>query len=76
MVDDTIFGVVKEERCVDRVVMAAGFGALWWRRLRDEVETLVFMVEVNKEMSMGVGFVDFVGWWFYYKSVTIGFVRT
>ncbi|KAH7863465.1 hypothetical protein Vadar_017854 [Vaccinium darrowii] len=74
VVDDTILGFVKEEMWIDRVVMAAGCGALWWRRLKDEVETLVVMVEVKKEMAMGVGVADFVGWWLYYQTVIIGLV--
>lgn len=68
VVDDTIFGVVKEERWVDS---QGGYGSwLWCIVLAEiEVETLVVMVEDlrlrNRSMSMGVGFVDFVAWWLY-----------
>lgn len=77
VVDDTVFGggVVREERWVERVVMAASLGGLWWWKLRDDVEWLVVMAEVKKEQLMEVGMVDFVGWWLYYVTVTIGMVR-
>lgn len=32
------------------------------------------MVEVKKEMAMGVGVADLVGWWLYYQTVIIGLV--
>lgn len=85
VVDDTVFGgVARKERWVERVAMGASLGTLWWWRLRDDVETLVFMGEAKKEqlnlMMMdddgGVGFMNgFVGWWLYYLTVTIGMVR-
>ncbi|KAJ4727814.1 Transmembrane protein [Melia azedarach] len=75
VVDDTIFEVHKEEGWVDRVAMALSFGGLWWWKLRDEVESLVVVPEVKKEMLMSVGVADFVGWWLYYLTVTIGMVR-
>ena len=73
--EDTVFGFSREERWVERVAMAASFGSLWWWRLRAEVEPLVVMVEVKKELSLGVGVADLVGWWLYYLTVTIGMVR-
>uniref|UniRef100_A0A2N9IP36 Transmembrane protein n=1 Tax=Fagus sylvatica TaxID=28930 RepID=A0A2N9IP36_FAGSY len=75
VVDDTVFGNAREERWVGRVAMAASFGTLWWWKLRDEVETLVVVAEVKRELSMGLGVADFVGWWLYYLIVTIGMVR-
>lgn len=75
VVDDTVFGYVKEERWVERVAMAASLGTLWWWRLRDEIESLVVMVEVKRELLIGVGIADFVGWWLYYITVTIGMVK-
>ncbi|THF97645.1 uncharacterized protein LOC114315409 [Camellia sinensis] len=75
VVDDTVFGYVKEERWVERVAMAASLGTLWWWRLRGEIESLVVMVEVKRELLIGVGIADFVGWWLYYLTVTIGMVK-
>ncbi|KAM7521406.1 hypothetical protein LguiA_011308 [Lonicera macranthoides] len=75
VVDDTVFGLAREERWVERVTMAASFGALWWWRLRDEVESLVVVAEVIREVSMSGSLADFVGWWLYYLTVTIGMVR-
>ncbi|KAL6978299.1 hypothetical protein U1Q18_019968 [Sarracenia purpurea var. burkii] len=75
VVDDTVFGFATEERWVGKVAMAAGFGGIWWWKLRDEVESLVVMVEVKRELSMGVGLADFVGCWLYYLTATIGVVR-
>ena len=38
VVDDTVFGVAaREEKWVERVVVAASLGALWWWRLREDV---------------------------------------
>ncbi|KAF5931445.1 hypothetical protein HYC85_032318 [Camellia sinensis] len=76
VVDDTVFGYVKEERWVERVAMAASLGTLWWWRLRGEIESLVVMVEVKRELLIGVGIADFVGWWLYYLTVTIGMKPT
>ncbi|KAF8401326.1 hypothetical protein HHK36_012260 [Tetracentron sinense] len=75
VVDDTVFGVAREERWVERAVMAASFGTLWWWRLRDEVEALVVVAELKMELLKVVGVADFVGWWLYYLTVTIGMVR-
>ncbi|KAD6120217.1 hypothetical protein E3N88_11488 [Mikania micrantha] len=75
VVDDTIFGFEMEERWVERVVMGGSLGGLWWWRLRDEVESLVVVVEMKREMVAGVGVVDLMGWWLYYLVVTIGIVR-
>ncbi|KAJ7977664.1 Transmembrane protein [Quillaja saponaria] len=75
VVDDTVFGVAREERWVERVVMAASLGTLWWWKLRDEIEILVVMAEVKKEQLMCVAVADFVGWWLYYLTVSIGMVR-
>ncbi|KAM7495794.1 hypothetical protein LguiA_020208 [Lonicera macranthoides] len=75
VVDDTLFGAVREERWAERVAMAVGLGGLWWWRLRGEVVSLVVVAEVKRELLMEVGLVDFVGWWLYYLTVTIGIVR-
>ncbi|PWA38874.1 hypothetical protein CTI12_AA575810 [Artemisia annua] len=75
VVDDTIFGFEVEERWIERVVMGASLGGLWWWRLRDEVEALVVVVEMKREMEVGVGVVDLMGWWLYYLVVTIGMVK-
>lgn len=73
--DNTIFGAAREERWVERVVMASSLGGLWCWRLRDEVESLVFVAEMKREMLMGVGMADFTSWWLYYLTVTTGMVR-
>lgn len=76
VVDDTVFGcIVRKEKWVERVAVAASLGALWWWRLREDVESLVIMVEAKKEQLMDVKMSDFVGWWLYYVTVTIGMVR-
>lgn len=75
VVDDTIFGAAREERWAERVIMASSLGGLWWWRLRDEVESLAIVAEMKRELLMGVGVADFVGWWLYYLTVTIGMVR-
>lgn len=75
VVDDTVFGGAREEMWVERGVMAASFGWLWWWRLRDEIESLVVVTMAKKELSMNIGMTDFVGWWLYYVTVTIGMVR-
>ncbi|XP_059625305.1 uncharacterized protein LOC132268482 [Cornus florida] len=77
VVDDTVYGFARELEVgwLERMAMAASFGSLWWWRLRDEVESLVVVAEVKRELSMGVGVTDFVGWWLYYLTVTIGMVR-
>ncbi|KAL4558905.1 hypothetical protein LXL04_037110 [Taraxacum kok-saghyz] len=75
VVDDTVFGFEVEEGWVERVVMGISLGGLWWWRLRDEVESLVVATEMKREMEVGVGVVDFMGWWLYYLVVTIGMVR-
>ena len=75
VVDDTVFGVAGKERWVERVAMAASLGVLWWWKLREGVETLVVMAEAKKEMLMDVGLADFIGWWLYYITVTIGMIR-
>ena len=33
------------------------------------------VAEVKREMMMGIGVVDFFGWWLYYVAVTVGMVR-
>ena len=39
------------------------------------MESLVVMVEAKKEQLIDVRVSDFVGWWLYYLTVTIGMVR-
>lgn len=75
VVDDTVFGGARAERWIERAVMAGSLGSLWWWKLREEVETLVVMGEAKREQLMEVGIADFVGWWLYYVTVTIGMVR-
>ncbi|XP_024174825.1 uncharacterized protein LOC112180497 [Rosa chinensis] len=75
VVDDTVFGGTREERWVERGVMAVSFGWLWWWRLRNEIESLVVVTVAKKDLSMNIGMADFVGWWLYYVTVTIGMVR-
>nr|KYP47583.1 hypothetical protein KK1_030778 [Cajanus cajan] len=64
VVDDTVFGLARKERWVERVAAAASLGALWWWRLREDVESLVD-VRVS----------DFVGCCLYYLTLTIGMLR-
>ncbi|KAJ4955266.1 hypothetical protein NE237_012049 [Protea cynaroides] len=75
VVDDTVLGVVREERWVERVAMAASFGGLWWWGLRKEVETLVVILEVKRDLMINVELADLVNCWLYYLIVTIGLVR-
>lgn len=75
VVDDTIFGVEKEDRYVEKVAMAMSFGILWWCKLGDEVESLVVVAEMKRDLFGSVGLVDFVGWWLYYVTVAIGMVK-
>lgn len=76
VVDDTVFGVYREEEgWVMKVVIGVGFGWLWWWRVREEVEALALAAEVRRELMMGIGVTDFVGWWLYYITVTVGMVR-
>uniref|UniRef100_A0A7C9F7Q8 Transmembrane protein n=2 Tax=Opuntia streptacantha TaxID=393608 RepID=A0A7C9F7Q8_OPUST len=75
VVDDTIFGGPQEERWAERWALAASFGALSWWRLRDEVESLVVVVEFKRDLMIKVGFGDFLAWWLYYLTVAIGMAR-
>ncbi|KAK6785805.1 hypothetical protein RDI58_014330 [Solanum bulbocastanum] len=75
VVDDTIFGVETEDRYVEKVAMTMSFGILWWCKLGDEVESLVVVAEVKRDLFGSVGLVDFVGWWLYYVTVAIGMVK-
>ncbi|KAE8009346.1 hypothetical protein FH972_005786 [Carpinus fangiana] len=75
VVDDTVFGVAREERWAERAAMAASFCGLWWWRLREQVEFLAVLPEFKREVVMGVEVADFVGWWLYYLTATIGMVR-
>ncbi|XP_017971945.1 PREDICTED: uncharacterized protein LOC18613702 [Theobroma cacao] len=75
VVDDTIFGAVREERWIHRAAMALSIGTFWWWKLRDEVESLVVVAEAKKELSMDIEIADFLSWWLYYLTVTIGMVR-
>ncbi|KAL0289491.1 UNVERIFIED_CONTAM: hypothetical protein Sangu_2613500 [Sesamum angustifolium] len=75
VVDDTIFGYWRKQGWVEKVALGLSYGGLWWWRLREEVESLVMVPEVKRELMMGIGVADFVGWWLYYLTVTIGMVR-
>lgn len=75
VVDDTVFGCSREEKCVEKVAMAFTFGGLWWWRLRDEMEPLVVLAEIKRELMISIEVADFMDWWLYYLTVTIGMVR-
>ncbi|KAG6749785.1 hypothetical protein NC652_033259 [Populus alba x Populus x berolinensis] len=75
VVDDTIFGAARDEKWEQRVAVALSCGALWWWRLRNEVESLAFVAEAKIELLMDLAVADMVGWWLYYLTVTIGMVR-
>lgn len=75
VVDDAFFGSRREERWIERMIMAASFSTLWWWRLKDEVESLVVVAEVKTELLISVSLTDFLSWWLYYLTVTIGIVR-
>ncbi|XP_015891709.3 uncharacterized protein LOC107426125 [Ziziphus jujuba] len=75
VVDDTVFGVYRKESLVEKVAVAVSFGSLWYWRLRGEIDSLVIVGEAKRELPMGMGMADFVGWWLYYLTVTIGMVR-
>ncbi|XVF32898.1 hypothetical protein REPUB_Repub17cG0122700 [Reevesia pubescens] len=75
VVDDTIFGGARAERWVHRASIGLTVGTFWWWKLRDEVESLVVVAEAKKELSMNIEMADFLGWWLYYLTVTIGMVR-
>lgn len=75
VVDDTVFGLDRKETLVEKVAVALSFGGLWCWKLRGEVDSLAVLSEAKRELSMGVGMADFVGWWLYYLTVTIGMVR-
>ncbi|WOH01539.1 hypothetical protein DCAR_0520923 [Daucus carota subsp. sativus] len=75
VVDDTVFGSTREERWIERMILAASFSTLWWWRLNDEVVSLVVVAEVKKELLTATNLADFVSWWLYYLTVTIGIVR-
>ncbi|CAL0300212.1 unnamed protein product [Lupinus luteus] len=72
VVNDTVFGVERKERWVEKVAVAASLGTLWWWRLREEVEILVVMAGVKRDELKDVEIGDLVGWWLYYVTVTIG----
>ncbi|MCD9641997.1 hypothetical protein HAX54_028583 [Datura stramonium] len=75
VVDDTVFGIEREKRWAEKAALAMSFGGLWWWRLRDEVESLVVVVERKRDVLMSIGMADFVGWWLYYLTVTIGMIK-
>lgn len=75
VVDDTVYGEAGVGAVRQWPEKAAAYGGLWWWRLRYEVDSMVIVPRAKKELSMGVGVVDFVGWWLYYLTVTIGMVR-
>lgn len=75
VVDDTVLGFPREERWTERAAAAVSFGGLWWWRLREELESLVVVPEVKRELLMGIGAADFVAWRLYYLTVTIGLVK-
>lgn len=56
----------------ERVGMGLSLGALWWWRLREEVDSMVVVPEVM--LGAGGGIQD-VGWWLYYLTVSMGSMR-
>ncbi|KAL3648111.1 hypothetical protein CASFOL_009079 [Castilleja foliolosa] len=77
VVDETIFGLSGEGFMgwIEKVVLAAAFGNLWWRRLRDEAEALVVLPWVAAELGMNVGAAGVLGWLLYYSTAAVGVVR-
>ncbi|KAF8006667.1 hypothetical protein BT93_K0852 [Corymbia citriodora subsp. variegata] len=75
VVDDTILGFPREEKWTERAAAAVSFGSLWWWRLKEEVESLAVVSEVKMELLMVVAVADYVAWWLYYLTVTIGMVK-
>ncbi|KAK9685007.1 hypothetical protein RND81_10G249300 [Saponaria officinalis] len=75
VVDDTVYCGPREEKRLEKWALAACFGALSWWRLRDEVDSLVVVVEVKRDMMMNIGLGDFLGLWLYYLTVAIGMSR-
>ncbi|KAK9147044.1 hypothetical protein Sjap_006947 [Stephania japonica] len=75
VVDDTIFGGVMNERWVERAVIGASYGGLWWWRLREEAEGLLLMVDVKGEFSIGTRIADNLSCCLYYFTVTVAAVR-
>ncbi|KAK4738020.1 hypothetical protein R3W88_001717 [Solanum pinnatisectum] len=75
VVDDTVFGILRENKWIEKAALAMSFGGLWWWRLRDEVEFLVVVVEKKRDLLISIGLADFVGWWLYYLTVTIGMIK-
>ncbi|XP_074316025.1 uncharacterized protein LOC141652455 [Silene latifolia] len=75
VVDDTVYGGPREEKWAEKWALAGCFALLSWLRLRDEVESLVVVVEVKRDMMMKVGLGDFLGLWLYYLTVAIGMTR-
>lgn len=57
-------------RWFDRVGLGVSFGALWWWRLRDHVESLVVVTDDHAAKVAG-----FVGFGLYYLTVSIGVIR-
>ncbi|OVA02526.1 hypothetical protein BVC80_9091g27 [Macleaya cordata] len=75
VVEDTVFGVVRDEKWIERAAVNVSFGALWWWKLRDEIEGLPLMADIKREKLMRLGMSDVASWWLYYLTVTIGIVR-
>ncbi|XP_051153047.1 uncharacterized protein LOC127266727 [Andrographis paniculata] len=78
VVDDTIFGYSrsrKEAGMAGKVAVGLSYGGFWWRRLRDEVESLVMVPELKRELEMPICAADFMGWWLYYLTASIGMIR-
>ncbi|XP_068663077.1 uncharacterized protein [Aristolochia californica] len=75
LVDDTVYGENREETAAQRVVTGATFGAVWWWRLRDEVEILGLVVSLKKEVAAGIDITDFICLSLYYITVVMGVVR-
>ncbi|RZC51662.1 hypothetical protein C5167_020097 [Papaver somniferum] len=75
IVDCKIFGGSRSEKWIEKAAISSGFGALWWWSLKDKVDTLALAVEIKRELLIGWGISDFINWWLYYLTVTVGVLR-
>lgn len=76
MVDDTIYGDAEaglERRWPsDHVAGGLALGALWWWRLRGELELLGGAVEMKRQMLMEEEITDMLCRVVYYATVAVG----
>ncbi|KAK9704770.1 hypothetical protein RND81_07G009800 [Saponaria officinalis] len=72
IVNDTVYGHHRQETWPERWALAACYGLLSWWRLRGEVDSLVIVMEVKRDMMIKVGLGDCIGFVLYYLTVAIG----